>query len=172
VSRGSVLAAVGLCLGCGAGQAATRPERGIATSFPPEVVAATQHSGQREKAYLVIRSAEEAARAWPALWKSQARPPLMPAVDFSREMLVVAAIGERVGAGFQVTVADALAEGFVLEIGVVETRPGEGCVTESVPTTPAVVARLPRFEGRVEFVEFVVTERCVDGRPVEVPVRP
>jgi hypothetical protein len=133
-------------------------------SADTQELASTQHSGYREKQFVVLRSATEAQAAWRRMWSAESAVPSFPAVDFRREMLVVAALGERVSGGYAVAISDAVVEGAVLQVGVVETRPGQGCVTPAVMTSPAVLAKLPRFEGRVELVEFVVWEECA-GQP-------
>jgi hypothetical protein len=127
-------------------------------------LASTQHSGYREKEFVVLRSPAEAQAAWRRMWSAESAVPSFPAVDFSREMLVVAALGERASGGYAVAISDAVVEGAALQVGVVETRPGQGCVTPAVMTSPAVLAKLPRFEGRVELVEFVVSEECAGQR--------
>jgi hypothetical protein len=165
-AHAGVLAGIAIALAaCSSGDAASRP-RGVteARAPPSEELASTAHSGYRARTLAVIRSSREALAAWQRIWALQAPAPPFPAVDFSREMLVLAALGERGSAGYSVAVSDAVAEGSVLQIGIVETRPGEGCVTASVVTSPAVLAKLPRHEGRVELVEFVVTEPCPGER--------
>jgi hypothetical protein len=160
--RSCAVAVIGLgVVACAAGGTTSSGHRSAEARAPSsEELASTQHSGYREKSLAVIRSEREALAAWRLVWNGDPRAPPLPPVDFAREMLVLAALGERGSAGYTVAISDAVADGSVVQIGIVETRPGEGCVTAAVVTSPAALAKFPRLEGRVEFVEFVVTERC------------
>jgi hypothetical protein len=106
----------------------------------------------------VIRSEAGWREAWAKLCESP--PAAAPAVDFSRDMLLVAALGQRPTGGYAVQIASANVAGGVLRVEVVETRPGIGCMTTQALTYPVAVARVPRHDGEVEFVERVDVHTC------------
>src|SRR6266508_4397374 len=68
-------------------------------------------TGYRERARLVIRAAAEWAAAWKELWAGASPAPPLPAVDFSKEMVIVAAMGEQASGGHSIAVASAAVEG-------------------------------------------------------------
>jgi PrcB C-terminal len=117
-------------------------------------------SGYRERARLVIRGAAEWADAWRELWAGASPAPPLPAVDFSREMVFVAAMGEQPSGGHSIAVASAAVEGGRLRVKVVETSPGPDCMVTMALTQPAAAVRLPRFDGPVEFAEGKAVEAC------------
>ena len=106
----------------------------------------------------VIRSEAAWREAWAKL--NESPPTAAPAVDFSRDMLLLAALGQRNTGGYAVQIASANVTNGVLRVEVVETRPGIGCMTTQALTCPVAVARVPRHDGAVEFVDRVDVRDC------------
>ena len=118
-------------------------------------------SGLRDPLRTVIRNRE----AWVEMWKRiyNANPPdeamaLLPEVDFSREMLIVAALGERPTGGYGIIVSGACEREKELEI-VVRSISRVTCVgvTQSL-TQPLDIVRLPKSELPVVFRETEVDD--------------
>jgi len=93
--------------------------------------------------------------AWEALWKrlnANASPaPAVPAIDFSKDMLVVAGMGLKGHGGYKVAVSSAVEEAGKVTVEVTETSPGARCMNAMMMTSPVVVAKLPRRTGDVAF---------------------
>jgi len=149
-------AACGGAAGGGAGRAAS-----IAGS-PVAVSPIALHAPARLEApaRIVVRSAAALADVWARLYAGVPQPPPLPAVDFAREMVLVAALGARPSGGHGVAIARAALDGGVLRVEVVETRPGAGCMTTQVITYPVAAARVALHDGAVEFVDRVETNDC------------
>lgn len=103
--------------------------------------------------------------AWIEIWKRIYRPdptdgtmaPL-PEVDFAREMLIVAALGERPTGGYGIIVDSACEQEKELKIVVRSiSRVKCGGVTDSL-TQPLDIVRLPKSELPVVFQEIEVDD--------------
>ena len=93
--------------------------------------------------------------AWQAFWRTlysgQSPAPPLPAVDFSSEMVVAAAMGTQPTSGYDIIVQSANESGDVVTIETRELRPGPKCATLTVLTSPVDLARVPRRTGSVTF---------------------
>ena len=93
--------------------------------------------------------------AWQALWtplhvNASPAPPL-PAVDFTRDMVVVAAMGTKSHGGYKIAITAAAEDAGKVTVEVTETSPGARCMNAMMMTSPVVVAKLPRRAGDVTF---------------------
>jgi len=84
----------------------------------------------------------------------------IPAMDFSQEMIVAAALGTRNSGGYNILLAQAAEDGGVVQILVVETSPGGDCLTTGAVTHPIDLARMARHDGTVDFVVTKRTDSC------------
>ena len=109
---------------------------------------------------LVIAGPAGWADEWTRIWAKHDPVPPLPAVDFSREFVVVAASGVHGSGGFQVLLGSAVIADGILRIPVVEVVPGAGCAVAAVNTSPVSAARLANFFGPIEFVEWKSTRVC------------
>jgi hypothetical protein len=106
--------------------------------------------------------------AWVEMWKRiyNANPPdqamaLLPEVDFSREMLIVAALGERPTGGYGIIIDSACEQEKELEVVVRSISRLRCGVTQSL-TQPLDIVRLPKSELRVVFRE-IEEDDCMMG---------
>jgi len=118
----------------------------------------TQNSGISESTRLVVRDAAVWADTWARI-RPERPAPALPAVDFSREMLIVAGLGTRPSGGHSIIVESASREGESLQV-VIRTETPVGCVGIAALTAPVDVARVPRTDGDVRFTERSVTRNC------------
>ncbi len=106
--------------------------------------------------------------SWETLWKRIVSPdpyhdpyqavPSLPEIDFSREMLVVAAMGRRPTTGYRVLVKSAREGRSGLEV---EVESISACGTQmQILTAPIDIVRIPRIEMPVTFRETVVNRDC------------
>jgi hypothetical protein len=91
---------------------------------------------------------------WQALWREHAgsdqnRPP----VDFAKEMVLGAFAGERLTAGYVVTIQSLEPRGSQLLVHVREASPGPGEVTAQVLTQPFHLVRTPKRDEAIVFIE-------------------
>lgn len=110
------------------------------------------HTGLKTPAELVIRDANAWERAWKEHNSRMLPTPPLPAVDFTREMVLAVAPGERPTGGWGVRIASTRVENGRLRVEVHETRPPEGAVVPMVLSQPYELVKVPRFDGDVVFV--------------------
>ena len=120
----------------------------LQTAPPPlRTVGKGPMSAIDEPRQVTVRSAAE----WGALWKENgARAPL-PAVDFSREMVVGVFVGTRPTAGYGVEIVRAIGNSSSLIVEYVETAPSRDTITAQVLTAPYHLAAIPKRDGTVVF---------------------
>src|SRR5207245_5746591 len=135
-----------------AGAARTRPAR-AARAIAVETISEGPASGLDRPMRSVIRSAAQLA----ALWKQHARmeepAPKAPPVDFSREAVVVVALGRKPSAGYTVKVTRIEQLPDETLVHVRQTRPSPDAVTAQMITHPHHMVRIPRPRGAVRFVD-------------------
>lgn len=117
-------------------------------------------SGLEDSARTVVRDAQ----AWSALWAqivaNHSPTPPVPSIDFSREMLIVAAMGTRNTGGYSIKVESVSGSSTELVATVTATSPGRSCMTTQAFTAPVDIMRVPRSELPVRFVEQRSVNEC------------
>ena len=147
--------------------AISRPSRPDTMSTPMPVPAQpsftrmlTQHtSGFDEPTELVIRDRAALETAWARVFNQVQGNPA-PAVDFSREMVILVALGARRSGGYDIHVDAVAGSGNGAVVRYTATSPGEGCMTTQALTSPVDVVRTPRITGTVRFDRREVVQRC------------
>ena len=105
--------------------------------------------------------------AWHDVWKriyqhtpSNGPYPEPPEIDFSREMLIVAALGQRPTSGYEIIIDGAYERDDRLEV-VVKSVVNLKCFgVFMVVTSPIDIVRLPKIERPVVFREIEVVPDC------------
>ena len=110
--------------------------------------------GRLDKSRIVVRDRE----TWDSIWKRLLNPtpsyPPLPEIDFSREMLVIAAMGERPSGGYRILVNSAHNLGNRTEVEVQSMSP---CgLAPAIMTSPIDIVRIPRSDLTVTFREVEV----------------
>ncbi len=111
-------------------------------------------SAYGEPLEVVVRSDAEWRRAWLGAHPNRAAgPPPAPAVDFSRDLVVIVTAGEQRTGGVTVGVESVRprADGGV-DVAYTVSRPGAGCMSTQQVTAPVDVVRLARLAGEVRFI--------------------
>ncbi|MBK7875088.1 MAG: protease complex subunit PrcB family protein [Planctomycetes bacterium] len=124
------------------------------TSVPPDgprSIAYGYHTGIRAPTQKVIRTAEDWYRLWIDHHSNVVPVPLPPKVDFTREMVLCVAVGQRPTGGYGVRITRTYLEGGRLHVEAHETRPPQGAIVPMVLSQPYEMVRVPRFDGEVVF---------------------
>jgi hypothetical protein len=111
-----------------------------------------------------IRTVIRDSTAWRQIWQQINRPflprPALPAVDFGREMIVVAALGSRPNGGYDVVIESAEQDSAGIQISVRVATPAAGCPVAATMTQPVDLARVPASDQPVRFRERGVVVAC------------
>ncbi|MDO8434616.1 MAG: protease complex subunit PrcB family protein [Candidatus Binatus sp.] len=121
----------------------------------------TFYSGLATPARIVVRDPATWQSVWTQIHARRSPQPALPAFDFSREMVVVAALGTRSSGGYGILLERASAEvADGVAISVRSSSPGKNCGVTLALTAPVDIASLPLSAGPVRFVERSVTTDC------------
>jgi hypothetical protein len=120
----------------------------------------TYYSQLRQSQRLVIRDNSAWQAAWASLFPSGAPIAAPPNVDFSKEMVVLAALGERSTGGFGILVDSAKANASDATIWISTFAPGSRCVTTQAFTQPVDIAKVTRTAASVHFTDVSRVSDC------------
>jgi hypothetical protein len=113
-------------------------------------------TGVGESRRLIIRD----ANAWASFW-SELGVGDRPAVDFTRDVVVAVAAGQRPTGGYEIAVDRVRQADGELTVEVVETTPGPNCTTTTSLTQPVDVIVVPAPTARSwSFVERKEVRGC------------
>jgi PrcB C-terminal len=156
------VAVVAVSAGC-AGSDVTQP---VGTSVQmvrlrAEPYSFTFYSGFDKPSRLVVRDVVTWQAVWRQIYLRESPVPPLPAIDFSREMIVVAALGSHSTGGYGILLegaSEAAVDGITVSVNSIS--PGSNCVVTEAFTQPVDVARLPLRHGPVSFVEQSHVSNC------------
>ena len=119
------------------------------------------NSGLDDPLRVVIRNRE----AWGEMWKQiHPRGPSpvseLPEIDFSQEMVIVAALGSRPTGGYAIFIDGVNEREGRLEIKVSSQSAGKNCMVTLSLTQPVDIVRIPKSEQPVKFMEDAVVHDC------------
>jgi hypothetical protein len=157
-----------LCAGCAPATRSTEEARTVdstKSALGEEPVALRQlmqesYTGLPDSLRTALRDATARADLWRHAYATRSAAPVLPAVDFDREMVVVAALGRRTSGGFAIYLDSARVHSGALEIFVRSVSPGPTCFTTAALTEPVAAAAVPRSLLPVRFVEQHATQGC------------
>lgn len=118
------------------------------------------HGGITTRERAVIRDQAEWSRVWSELVSVIAPTPPVPAVDFERDMLVVAAMGTRPTGGYEIRIEAVYRADDQLYVVVEETSPASGCIVTQALTAPVAGVRIERSSLPVAFVNRARVRDC------------
>jgi PrcB C-terminal len=118
------------------------------------------YSGLDKSDRMVIRDPVTWQIVWKKVWFGNSEVPPLPAVDFSHEMILVAALGARSTGGYGILIdgANEVANGGI-KVSIRSFSPGNCIVTEAF-TQPVDIARLPMRSGTVQYTERSEVHQC------------
>lgn len=120
---------------------------------------ATLYSNILEARRILIRDAETWADLWPQMI-SAGDPRTPPFVDFSKEDVLVAAMGERRVGGYQISVLEAVIGETNAVVVIRSTIPGPMCDRSEVINAPLDAVRIRKISGTLSFDERTLISDC------------
>lgn len=116
--------------------------------------------GISQRARLVIRDRDEFNELWKGLFRFGTDKPALPEVDFSREMIIVAAMGQQPSSGYEILIDGGCEVDNRLEVFVRSTNFLKCGLQLGIVTEPVDMVRLPKTVLPVVFRETEVTSDC------------
>ena len=120
----------------------------------------TWHSGFDQPEALLIRDQDSWLLTWSRIMRGIAPTPEAPSIDFSRQMLLLVALGSQPNPGYRVNIDSVKATGSTVEAYTTRIEPGSNCVSPAVIGEPVHVVRLRRVSGALVVHEARKTQPC------------
>ncbi len=109
----------------------------------------TVGEGSQSEARTPLKRVFRTGAEWESFRSRQLKGARLGAVDWKREMVLGAFMGERPTSGYRVRIASAEVAKGRLNVRVTQQKPAAGAVTASVITAPYHVVAVPRHAGPV-----------------------
>ena len=121
------------------------------------------NGGISQRARLVVRDRDEFNKIWTQIMRLVLNKPPLPEVDFSREMIVVAAMGQQ-PSRYEIIIDGACEADNQFEVLVRSTKFAPCGLEAGLPPESVDIVRFPKTDLPVFFRETEVTLDC-NGRP-------
>ena len=118
------------------------------------------YSGINQPETSVIRDAEEWERTWARVVSSRTPMPPTPAVDFSRDMVVLIGIGMRPNGGYLAEVIQVVSMTNGIGVDYRAVSPGANCINTQALTQPIDLVVVPRIAGEAMFARHDQVHNC------------
>jgi hypothetical protein len=128
--------------------------------IPVQPIVTESNSGFVESERRVIRDAIAWATVWARIYENSSPKPPLPAIDFSQEQVLVAALGARPSSGYSIRITGASGSGNAINVKVESESPGPSCFVLGVITRPVTVAKMGRTVGSAVFEEKATVKNC------------
>jgi hypothetical protein len=129
-------------------------------SFDAAGVARCTSSALTSRERRVIKDAATWEAVWAQAWAQRSVRPALPPVDFSKEVVVLAAMGQRRSGGHLIEVVSVEPGAGGREVTVLERSPGASCLLTGALTQPFTAVRVPSAGGELQFVDVARVEEC------------
>ena len=151
------ISAVLLASACGSTGVSPTEAKPAAVSQP---LFSTLYSNIKDPLRIVIHDEESWSALWAQMVAAGVAPAEAPQIDFAREDVVVAAMGERRAAGYEITIRGVQETADGLHVDVASKSPSPLCDRSEVITTPLHAVRISKTNEAVHFDEATVVLGC------------
>jgi hypothetical protein len=121
----------------------------LQTGTPPRTLDRGDQSNVDSEKQVIVRTAAE----WKTAWQQHSPDRPLPAVDFTKEMVIGVFLGSRNTAGYGVDIISAQPEHGALVVRYRQRSPAADAITAQVITSPYHIVAVPRAAGDVKFEE-------------------
>jgi hypothetical protein len=128
--------------------------------IPVHLIASESSTGFEEPERRVIRDVPSWTAVWGRIYENQSSKPPLPAIDFSKEQVIVAALGARPSSGYSIRITGASGSGNAITVRLESQSPAPGCAVLTVVTYPVTVAKMGRTTGSAVFEETKIVKNC------------
>jgi len=119
------------------------------------------YSGLIKSERLVIQDAQTWATVWTQIVSRAIPQPNVVEVDFRRERVLLAAMGQKASGGYAISIVNVLRSGETLQVSVRETSPSDDCGTSDELTQPLAVVLIPAGSEPIQFLESTEVQQCL-----------
>ncbi|HEX4684720.1 MAG TPA: protease complex subunit PrcB family protein [Gemmatimonadaceae bacterium] len=119
-----------------------------------------EYSGINDSLRIVVRDSVTWRQTWERINAPFIPLPQRPAVDFDREMVVVAGMGRKPTGGYDLEIERAVEDSSGIEVLIKRTIPGDRCLLSAAVTQPVDLARMPASSRPVRFREREQASPC------------
>lgn len=131
-----------------------------AVEAPLNTLAQGGSSGVISQRFEVIRDAASLAALWREHTAMEEPPPALPQIDFERDMVIAAFLGQRTSGGVALRIGKLSNVGGALTAHLDLTSPGAGCITTQALSQPYHMVVTRRQEHAVGFQVHAITTDC------------
>jgi hypothetical protein len=118
------------------------------------------NSGIEKPMRTIITKQEDFVQIWESIYANQQAKPKLPYVDFSKEIVVVLALGIKPSGGYAIRALEVIYAGNTIDITVASSSPGDNCAVTAALTSPVELIRMNVPTKPVRFVERTTTFNC------------
>lgn len=118
------------------------------------------NSGVERPFYGVVQDYRNWHRLWDQITSRHGTKRVNPAVDFGKDMLLVAAAGTKPTGGYGIQITSVRDSGSQLVATAVRTSPGKRCGATAALTSPVDIVRLPRSVKPVRWQFRDIAKEC------------
>lgn len=111
------------------------------------------HCGITEPKRIVVTDAKNWSELWKQLHKSKIPMPEVPAVDFTKNMVIAVFMGQKPTSGYAVQIVEVAQNDGEIVVKVRKTTPPKGSIVLQVLTQPFHIVVVPKSKAQVRFVE-------------------
>jgi hypothetical protein len=147
--------------GCSEDDSPTAPAPTQPVAF--DTVADERTSGLRFVRRELIDDASQWATVWAEIMSTRSPAPPLPSVDFTRDVVILAAMGEQPDACWDTAIRNVTLTGNRFGVTIEEFRPHQSCVCPPIVAQPVHAVRVRRPE-RIPTASFTV-ERTIGTQP-------
>jgi hypothetical protein len=127
---------------------------------PINVLYQSPNSGIRRALRAVVGTREAFEGLWREVHARTTPTPNLPAVDFAREIVIVASMGFQASVGSEIAITGVRDRSSFLEVTVDVRAFPTGCDTPPEVTYPAVMVRVPATRSTPVFQDRVIETHC------------
>ena len=135
-------------------------EAPYSATVPTRLILREFNTALAQRRRMVVRSQAELKAIWAEVYARRAPMPAVPLVDFERNTVLVAAMGQRNSGGHSIEFTQIATAGGNLAVTVTEVAPGAKCGVTGALTSPIVILSVPKIDGHVQFIDFEEVRRC------------
>lgn len=109
---------------------------------------------------LVLREEAQFVEFWDSLHQNKTPIPELPDVDFSSQMVLASTMETQPTGGYNIEIVGVRLKNGILGVKVLNTIPGDGCITTQALTTPYHLVKLDKRSEEIQFFEEEQINEC------------